>query len=78
MNCLQTSRGVFKKAADKIKAGLPADKYTVEVVAKKGAFVVRVDGVEAPIVELLGLTRPFPKLRSLDLNEVIDKILKLQ
>jgi hypothetical protein len=41
---------------------------------RKGAFVVRVDGQEDPLVELLDMPRPFKKLRELDLDELIQKI----
>jgi hypothetical protein len=42
----------------------------------RGNFVVRVSGVDHPIVELLGMKRPFPLLKALDIEEVKQKILK--
>jgi len=40
----------------------------------KGNFAVRVSGVEEPIVELLGLKRPFPSLKALDMDDVCAKV----
>ena len=36
--------------------------------------MVRVSGVETPIVELLGLKRPFPPLKALDMDEICEKV----
>ena len=41
----------------------------------KGNFVVRVSGQEEPIVELLGMKRPFPPLKQLDMDEICEKVL---
>ena len=41
----------------------------------KGNFVVRVSGKEEPIVELLGLKRPFPALKALNMDEICEKVL---
>lgn len=41
----------------------------------KGNFVVRVSGVDEPIVELIGLKRPFPPLKALDMDEVNANVL---
>ena len=41
----------------------------------RGNFVVRVSGVDKPIVELLGLKRPFPPLKALDMEDVSNKVL---
>jgi hypothetical protein len=42
----------------------------------KGNFVVKVDGVEEPIVELHSMKRPFPALKALDMDEIVAKILE--
>lgn len=42
----------------------------------KGNFVVRVEGVEKPIVCLTRLSRPFSALRALDMDEVANMVLK--
>lgn len=42
----------------------------------KGNFIVRVRGNDAPIVELIGLTRPFAQLRELDFEDAEEKLLK--
>jgi translation initiation factor 1 (eIF-1/SUI1) len=41
----------------------------------KGNFVVRVSGVDEPIVELTAMKRPFPALKALDMDEVSRKVL---
>ena len=52
---------------------------TALILAKKkpgrGNFVVRVTGKEEPIVELIGLKRPFPPLKALDMDDVCEKVL---
>ena len=40
----------------------------------KGNFVVRVAGVEDPIVELLDMKRPFPALKALDMDDICAKV----
>jgi hypothetical protein len=40
----------------------------------RGNFVVRVSGKEEPIVELLGMKRPFAPLKQLDMDEVCEKV----
>lgn len=40
----------------------------------KGNFVVTVQGHEKPIIELLGMKRPFPALKKLDMEEVVENI----
>lgn len=67
-------RGVFKRSAAKIAAGLDKEAYTVETSTKKGSFIVHLDSIDEPVVELVGLVRPFTKLRQLDLDEVVEKI----
>lgn len=67
---------MFKRSATKIAAGLGKEAYTVETSKRKGAFVVYLDKVDEPIVELLDLTRPFTKLRQLDIEEVVKDIKK--
>jgi hypothetical protein len=37
-------------------------------------FVVKVDGAEAPLVELLNMPRPFMQLKALDLDDIIGKL----
>jgi hypothetical protein len=52
------------------------DKASVLVNAEKpgkGNFVVRVYG--KPVVELLGLNRPFPRLKALNMEEVSNSVL---
>jgi len=36
----------------------------------KGNFVVTVDGVATPIVSLVGMKRPFPALKALDMDAI--------
>lgn len=41
----------------------------------KGNFVVRVEGRDEPIIELLAMPRPFKKLKALDMEEVGKSVL---
>jgi hypothetical protein len=43
----------------------------------RGNFVVRVSGVGQPIIELLGMKRPFLPLKALNMDEVHQKILQV-
>lgn len=40
----------------------------------RGNFVVRVSGRDEPIVELVGMKRPFPSLKGLDMDDVIEQV----
>jgi hypothetical protein len=40
----------------------------------KGNFVVRVSGMEEPVIELLAMKRPFPPLKALDMDEVCQQV----
>jgi len=74
--CKQWS--AFKTRAEKIRKAV-GDKAIVEInVVKpgKGNFVVKVSGCEKPIVELLGMKRPFPALKGLDMEVVTAQVLK--
>lgn len=67
----------FQTRAKKI-ANAVGDSATVVINDKKpgrGNFVVRVDDGE-PIVELLGLKRPFPPLKALDMEKVSNQVLE--
>jgi len=69
--------GAFKSRAAKIQKAV-GKKATVEINKEKpgrGNFVVRVSGVEEPIVELLSLKRPFPPLKALDMEEISNKVI---
>ncbi|CAJ1969998.1 unnamed protein product [Cylindrotheca closterium] len=57
----------------------PDVKAVVEINKEqpgKGNFVVRVSGVEATIVELLGMNRPFYALNALDMEDVCDMVIE--
>jgi len=67
----------FKTRANKIVKAI-GDKAVVEINKEKpgkGNFVVRVEGVEEPIVELLEMKRPFKPLKDLDLDDVSKDVL---
>jgi hypothetical protein len=54
------------------------DKALVElnkVKPGRGNFIVRVSGVDKPIVELLGMKRPFPALKALDMDDISEQVL---
>jgi hypothetical protein len=40
----------------------------------KGNFVVKVNG--QPVVELRGLNRPFPALKALDMDHVVEQVVE--
>lgn len=68
--------GAFKTRANKIVQAV-GDKAKVEINAEKpgrGNFVVKVEGVEKPIVELIGMKRPFPPLKALDMDKVCEDV----
>jgi calcineurin-like phosphoesterase len=55
------------------------DKAVVKINPEKpgkGNFVVRVDGKELAVVELLGMNRPFSSLKALDMEKVCGDVLK--
>lgn len=69
--------GAFKTRANKIATAV-GGKALVEINKEKpgkGNFVVRVQGVDEPIIELLGLKRPFPSLKALDMDDVCQQVL---
>ena len=44
------------------------------VKPRKGSFVVTLDGVKEPIIELLAMPRPFTKLRAMEVDEMVASI----
>ncbi len=68
---------MFKTKAGKIEQALKAAGVSNVALnsekPRKGSFVITIDGKVA--LELLDLTRPFQKLKSLDLDEVVADIL---
>lgn len=42
---------------------------------RRGSFVISLEGKDKPILELLGLVRPFPTLKALDMDEVVEDVL---
>lgn len=69
--------GAFKSRATKIETAVKS-KATVEINKEKpgkGNFIVRVSGKAEPIVELLGMSRPFSALKALDMDDVVAKVL---
>ena len=67
--------GVFKRSAAKIQTYLSENgcEASVEINAEKpgrGNFVVRVEGVDEPILELLSMKRPFKALRETDMDDI--------
>ena len=76
--CKQWS--VFKTRASKIVSYLSNHGYADTIVQinkekpAKGNFVVRVEGKDEPILELLGMTRPFKALKDLGDMEEISKL----
>eukprot|EP00544_Gedaniella_sp_CCMP2646_P003705 CAMPEP_0202494868 /NCGR_PEP_ID=MMETSP1361-20130828/14134_1 /ASSEMBLY_ACC=CAM_ASM_000849 /TAXON_ID=210615 /ORGANISM="Staurosira complex sp., Strain CCMP2646" /LENGTH=128 /DNA_ID=CAMNT_0049125623 /DNA_START=27 /DNA_END=413 /DNA_ORIENTATION=+ len=74
---LASNEAAFKTRANKIVRAV-GDAAVVQVNPEKpgkGTFVVKVVGVEEPIVELLGMKRPFQPLKALDMDEVSSQVL---
>jgi hypothetical protein len=73
--CKQWS--AFKTRANKIVKALEGKANVVVNPEKpgKGNFVVRVNNGD-PVIELLALKRPFPALKELDMDHVIEQVLK--
>lgn len=73
-------RGLFKRSAATVEKLFLSGGYVVTINSekpRKGSFVVTVDGINNPVIEMLGLVRPFTKLRELDIVSVINQHLKL-
>lgn len=67
----------FKVRAKKIADGVGS---TAKVVINqerpgKGNFVIRITGMEKPVLELKAMKRPFPPLKALDMDEVVKQVL---
>eukprot|EP00815_Leptocylindrus_aporus_P010383 CAMPEP_0116053188 /NCGR_PEP_ID=MMETSP0322-20121206/2032_1 /TAXON_ID=163516 /ORGANISM="Leptocylindrus danicus var. apora, Strain B651" /LENGTH=154 /DNA_ID=CAMNT_0003536291 /DNA_START=276 /DNA_END=740 /DNA_ORIENTATION=- len=73
------AEAAFKTRANKIVKGIGGKAKVVVNAEKpgKGNFIVRVDGVEEPVVNLVGMKRPFTSMKELDMSEVVTKILAL-
>lgn len=70
-------RNAFKTRAQKIAEKLRTEGLTVEINGdkpRKGAFVISMVG-QAPFLEMLNLTRPFAKLKALDIDSTASDIL---
>jgi len=71
--CKQWS--VFKTRAGKIQKYLADHGAAVNVEINKekpgkGNFVVRLEGKDEPILELIGMKRPFAALKALDMDDI--------
>eukprot|EP00551_Chaetoceros_affinis_P003444 CAMPEP_0203649030 /NCGR_PEP_ID=MMETSP0088-20131115/20714_1 /ASSEMBLY_ACC=CAM_ASM_001087 /TAXON_ID=426623 /ORGANISM="Chaetoceros affinis, Strain CCMP159" /LENGTH=138 /DNA_ID=CAMNT_0050507285 /DNA_START=36 /DNA_END=452 /DNA_ORIENTATION=+ len=67
----------FKSRAAKIKKAV-GNKAAVEINKEKpgkGNFIIRISGIDNPIVELKEMKRPFKPLKELDMEDVIEKVL---
>ena len=65
---------MFKRRAAEVERMFSGANRQVVINAtkpRKGSFVVSIEGVKEPIVELLGLPRPFKKLREFNLEEAL-------
>lgn len=67
----------FKTRANKIAeaVGSKAKVLINQEKPGKGNFVIRVSGVDEPIIELKAMKRPFPPLKALDMDELAKKVL---
>lgn len=69
-------RSAFKTRAMKVYNALN-NQYDViinENKPRKGCFVIQIEGQTSPIIELLNMSRPFTKLKELDMDDVIQSI----
>lgn len=71
------SWGAFKSRSAKIQKGVGSKAKVLINKDKpgKGNFIVKVSGVDEPIVELKAMKRPFPALKQLDMDEIVEKVL---
>ena len=75
------SWNAFKTRANRVKVALDAStehafKVTInEEKPRKGSFVISMEGKDKPILEMLGLIRPFPSLKALNIDEVVEDVL---
>ena len=79
--CLFSPRSVFKTRAGKVEKALTPLGVLVTVnkeKPRKGSFVIirERDGKSETVVELLDLTRPFKKLRDLDIDALVEKLVE--
>ena len=85
LSCLNpwyTPKIVFKTRAGKIQKYLVENGSDARVEINKekpgkGNFVVRVEGRDEPILELLGMKRPFAALKALDMDDVGKSIMEV-
>ena len=75
---------MFKRTAvnivSKLNASLPGKEIVAvynETAPRRGAFVLKLENNDIPILEMLALKRPFTDLRNLDIDEVVQKIVKI-
>lgn len=79
MHCINT---VFKTRAGKIQKYLFANGSDARVEINKekpgkGNFVVRIEGREEPVLELLGMKRPFAELKALDMDDIGKNVMEV-
>ena len=79
MHCINT---VFKTRAGKIQKYLSANGSDARVEINKekpgkGNFVVRIEGREEPVLELLGMKRPFAELKALDMDDIGKNVMEV-
>lgn len=72
---------VFKTRAGKIQKYLAANGSNARVEINKekpgrGNFVVRIEGKDEPILELLAMKRPFAALKELDMDDIGKSIME--
>ena len=68
------SWNVFKRKAATVEAFFKDKGFAIEInkeKPRKGAFVVKEEGNEKALIELLDMPRPFTKLKTLDFDTVL-------
>ena len=58
-----------------VKKALPGVAVTINgEKPRKGTFELKVEGSDTPILSLVGMARPFPALKALDIDDVINTV----
>lgn len=73
------SWNAFKTRAAKVEAGVKKALPGVSIIIngekpRKGTFELKIEGSDKPILSLVGMARPFPALKALDIDDVIKQV----
>lgn len=58
-----------------VKKALPGVSVVINgEKPRKGTFELKVEGSETPVLSLVGMARPFPALKALDIDDVVNQV----